>query len=196
MFLPGWYDAVSEYFDTDNDIVYFLATSRYEETGLTGTRHRLFRSYAENYLNDPNHRNELLLRYNYLAAGAVMYRRSFLNENALRFGTTLWAEDTLFVAQAGHAANRFAVANETIFCFSQRKGSLTTIRSREAMLQHMNTKVEKFAFMYSVLSPEEIPLVDLEYAGAKVLFHVAADGYGLKSFFEYGRLLREKTFRS
>lgn len=86
MFLPGWYDAVSEYFDTDNDIVYFLATSRYEETGLTGTRHRLFRSYAENYLNDPNHRNELLLRYNYLAAGAVMYRRSFLNENALRSG--------------------------------------------------------------------------------------------------------------
>ena len=61
------------------------------------------------------------------------------------------------------------------------------------MLQHVNTKVEKFAFMYSVLSPEEIPLVDLEYAGAKVLFHVAADGYGLKSFFEYGRLLREKN---
>ena len=62
-----------------------------------------------------------LFRYQHQSA---LYRRTFLLDNAIRYGTSRRAQDTTFLLKACHKAKRFDIEETVKYCFCERNDSL------------------------------------------------------------------------
>ena len=83
---------------------------------------------------------------------SALFRRTFLLGNAIRYGTSRWAEDTTFLLMACHKAGRFDIEERAIYHYCDRNDSLmhdmhprTLERKRHAFEEQMDYMVENMA---------------------------------------------------
>ena len=194
-YVDGWYEKLEPYFHSDYEVIYFEPTSVCLDTGAEGNRHKDYRDAIRAYRNDPSSEHTLRLRYGFSATMIKAYSRQFLLACGARFDDTLISEDALFSMTCGRAMRRFTCLDAEVYCLTQRNGSLTTRRTREAYDEQTRMELRRYHNLYRWLSPEEIRTLGFEFAGVRVLYRTIANGYGLRQMLIYWRLMRLEQIR-
>lgn len=184
-YVDGWYEKLEPYFHSDYEVIYFEPTSVCLDTGAEGNRHKDYRDAIRAYRNDPSSEHTLRLRYGFSATMIKAYSRQFLLACGARFDDTLISEDALFSMTCGRAMRRFTCLDAEVYCLTQRNGSLTTRRTREAYDEQTRMELRRYHNLYRWLSPEEIRTLGFEFAGVRVLYRTIANGYGLRQMLIY-----------
>ena len=190
-FVDGWFDIVSEYVASEYEIVFFNPTSIVLDTGMLGTRHKMYSDKVEAYMEEPNHKNEILLRYAFPVPWSKLYRRSFIEKYEIRFEAVRYSNDERFALDCGHKLTKFACSGETIYCVTTHSGSLTTTPSKENYDTRQRVYIRKYGFLFNNMSEEDIHTLDLDYLPLYMLYNTVASGYGIKLALEYKRMLRK-----
>lgn len=189
-FVDGWFDIVSEYFDSDNEIVFFNPTSIVLDTGMPGTRHKVYSDMVEAYLKNPSHENEILLRYAFTVPWSKLYRKSSIDKYAIRFEPVRYANDERFALTCGYNLKKFACSDETIYCVTLHSNSLTTTPSKENYDTRQRVNIRKYAFLYENLSSEDIHTLGMDYIPLYTLCNTIVCGYGIKLAIDYRKMMR------
>ena len=103
----------------------------------------------------------------------AIYRRGFVKEKNIRYGSSLIGEDVTFLLKACRQADSFSIADVACYVFCRRANSATQTRGLsylEAQLQSIREKVD-----YALCS---IPEDSYLYAYLKMRFHLAINEGG------------------
>jgi glycosyltransferase involved in cell wall biosynthesis len=133
-FNNGFLDILDKYCNSDNDIIYFSATSVDSETGEPSTRNKNLVKSITNY-NPKNLKSRENLIYRNWAPWSKMFNHSFIKKNNLLFEEVRVGNDALFVIQAGEKSKRIEVNKFPIYCVTYNKNSLTYNRTEEVLFE-------------------------------------------------------------
>lgn len=175
-FLPGMYDIISKYFDSDNQLIIFCPTSVFLDTGALADRHLIDKERIEKYLADPTHENIVNVK-RMKGPWSQMIRRQAVEENHVRFSLTKHHNDMYFVAVLHSLSKKTAITNEVIYCITRSKGSLTTKVTIEAFDCHMQEYIKCYKFCKSHCSKNDLRI--LNYNGGFLLYKAFVRHLGL-----------------
>ena len=193
-FLDNWVSAVSFYFDSLNDAVYFPPTSLYIESGSPANRHIGMRNLVLNYHDDPSRENELRLRFMIDTTCSAIYRREFLLDHNIRYEDSIVAEDMMFPVMVGAYAERVACDDRVITCWTAREGSLTFKADPERVRLSNETSIRRHAFILkSLSSKEDLAVLEKENFGIALVISTIANGYGIKDAFRYIGIMKKEN---
>lgn len=149
MFTEDFYSAVSEYADSDAEIVYFNAVS-IRDDGSAGERHKCVQHAISSYIKDKIRYNELKLRTDCVVPWAKMVSRDFVNDKHIRFGDMMVSEDVVFCIKGGISAKKIMASEKVIYCVSEGS-SLTYSYDKEKNRENISTNNRVFIWMYKYL---------------------------------------------
>ena len=185
-FMEGFYEAVSRYFDSDYDIIFYPPTSIVLETGKLSDRHVGTAKKVHDYCENPDWKNTLELRYKYQSPCSKLIRRAMVVENEIWFEEILVSNDVMFSMKCGYAAKQITADQQVIYCITMNKGSLTNRMSEELYDIRTGVFFRRFSFLKERLTKEEMDYMEIN--GRIKVFQALQNGYGLKKVFG---LLRE-----
>lgn len=161
-FLPGFYDKIKKWFDTEADIIYFVPTSISLQDGLPSNRHEAYESLVRNYLEKKNVYNEIRLRYYQEGPISKLIRRNLVERENILFDEIRVANDVMFSIKCAFAAGLIEASEENIYCITKgNKGSLTAEKKKENFYTRLNVFIDKYKFLKQRLSKEEWKQIDL-----------------------------------
>ena len=190
-FTENFYESVSRYFTSDNEVVFFKPTSIYIDTGEVADRHNNFVNMLEKYQSDPSTKNELNLRYNIPNPICKMIKRSFLIENEILFDGVIASNDVMFSTKVGYFMQMFAISEETIYVITRNHGSLTVNMSEKVFDARLSAKIDYYHFLKARLSLDELRMLDICFTG----WLVSSLKYGIKNFFDTYKLLKRHNLK-
>lgn len=132
-FTVEFHDILLEFIDSTADLIYFSPTSVYMDTLKPADRHVIYEQKIKTYLEDPCYGNELHLKYDIASPCSKMFSRAYLEKNALQFEEIMYSNDSVFSTQSAFYASSFEVSDRTIYCITDREGSLTKTTNAEAV---------------------------------------------------------------
>ncbi len=135
LFLPGWYDAVSEYRRSDCDLVYFPPAGRNED-GAAPKRHLLYEKLIDDYFSG-RYGSEERLRYRFSVPWSKLIRRRVVTDNGIVFDEIPYSNDVMFSAKVGYCARKISADRRRIYCVSERRGSLADHNPPRVYLDRM-----------------------------------------------------------
>ncbi len=132
-FVQGWYDAVSDYFEKDYDVIFFNTTSIITVSRELGERHIQFSDYVSRFVSNSGDRDsELYLRYFFVVPWGKLVRASMVKEHNISFDEVLYSNDVMFSEKTGFYAKSIFADLRTIYCVTQNVGGLSRNFSEEA----------------------------------------------------------------
>jgi glycosyltransferase involved in cell wall biosynthesis len=192
-FVDNFYHKVSNYFNSQNDVIFFSPTSQYMETGKIADRHLSFKKKIEAYLKNNNKKNEFFLRYTYIVPWSRMIKKELINNHKINFDEVRISEDVMFATKVGHFMKKFTVTNEQIYCINKRSMSFSRTPIKEDIFDvWVNMKILYIKFLVNNLSKEELYKIMGPYIrnkAAEVLLR-SIKGFGFKKFFHVYNLFR------
>lgn len=132
-FTKEFHGILLKFIDSKADVIYFSPTSVYMDTLKPADRHVIYEQKIKRYLENPSHVNELHLKYDIASPGSKMFSREYLEKNALQFEEIMYSNDSVFSAKSAFYASSFEVSDRTIYCITDREGSLTKTTNAEAV---------------------------------------------------------------
>lgn len=177
-FMPGFYEAVSCYFNTEYDIVFYPPTSIEIETGQASDRHVGTAKKVQDYCENPDWKNTLELRYKYQSPCSKLIRREMVEENEIRFEEIRVSNDVMFSMKCGYAAEKITADRQVIYCITMNKGSLINQMSEEMYDIRTAVFFRRFTFLKERLSEEEMKYMEIN--GRIKVFQALQNGYGMK----------------
>lgn len=160
-FMPGFYECIREYLDSDYDIVYFAPISEDLKTHGSAGRHELFAGLINEYVKRPDKENLLRLKYYWESPWSKLIRRSLTEGEPIRFDCTKVANDAIFSIKTAYAAKKIGVSGKVIYCVTKGEGSLTTLRKKENFYTRLDVFIRKYKFLKKHLSGDEWKILDL-----------------------------------
>lgn len=115
---------ISKYLETDNDIIYFSATSIDIDTGKKSDRNKNLVESLNEYVNSIEKNRDILIFKNW-EPWSKMFNKNFIQKNNLRFEEVKVGNDALFVINAGRLADKICVDTSSIYCVTYNKKSLS-----------------------------------------------------------------------
>lgn len=149
-FLPGWYEIVNGYKDSEDDIIYFNPVGK-KEDGSRSTRHLLYSKLIEEYLSR-NYGGEERLRFRFSVPWSKLIRTETVLRNNIRFDELRYSNDVMFSAKIGYFSKEITADRRSIYCVVEHEGSLTNQNSSEVYLRRMKVLCEREQFLRSHLS--------------------------------------------
>lgn len=160
-FMPGFYEGIREYLDSDYDIVYFPPTSVDLKTHESAGRHKLFAGLINEYVKRPDKENLLRLKYYWEGPCSKLIRRSLTEGGPIRFDCTKVANDAIFSVKTAYVAKKVGVSEEVIYCITKGDGSLTALKKKENFYTRLDVFIRKYKFLKEHLSGDEWKTLDL-----------------------------------
>lgn len=185
-FLYGFYGIVEKYFDKSYDMVFFTPTSLDLTTLQVTDRHQNTKLLIDNYLEKPNKRNELRLKYMVHAPWSKLIRRELFDEYRIMFDETLVANDVIASMKVAYHAGSIAVSEEVIYCVTKQQGTLTTGVTEKRYDERMEVYYRKHKYLKEKLSSEDYNL--LHFDARTRLKQIKQYKFGRKKYFS---VLRE-----
>lgn len=184
-YVEGFYDAVSRYFDSDYDIVFYPPTSIVLGTGEPSDRHIQTAKKVYDYCENPDWKNVLELRYRYQSPCSKLIRKSLISENDIWFEEIIASNDVMFSMKCGYAAKKIAADSQIIYCITMNKGSLTNTISEEVFDVRTGVFYRRYIFLNERLTKKEMKY--LECNGRVTIFQAVQNGYGMRKVFQLFR---------
>lgn len=189
--LDDFYEIVSHYFKTKNDVIFFTPTSIESQTGNISDRHETYEKIIINYIQKNNYESKLFLRYRFLVPWSKLIRTNFLKENKIYFDEVIASNDVMFSTKVGHYMKKFEVSNKLIYCVTRNTGSLTVNISENVFDARLMTHINYCNFLRSNLKLKELRYFDIK--GSGYILSVIKYRLGLKKILStYSLLHRAK----
>lgn len=127
-FLPNSFGIISEYLNSDYDIIFFNAITRMSDH-LDVVSHRMDR-----YLEKIRNHDEIFARYNSNTSVLKLFKHQFIISYDIKFEEIQLSNDIYFSCVAGINAKKIIVDDRELMCITQRNDSLVF---------HTHTKEER-----------------------------------------------------
>ena len=177
-FTDDMYDIISEYKDSESDIIYFKTDSVNISTGEKSYRHTTYNDTVQRYLDEGSHENELYLRQGSVNPWGKMIKRELVVENGIRFDETIVANDVTFSTQTGFYAKTVEAENRVVYVLTAREGSLTRSFDKNIYETRNRIFVNRCGFLKKNLSRKDWKELDL--TGHYRLIAMLEEGYPYK----------------
>ena len=158
-FTDKFISVIDNFYESQDDIIFFDVTSVYSENMEPSLRH-LSRSHPLKSLTGA----KLLsfCRHMYTEPWGKMFRASFLYDIEAKFDESFCANDYYFSVYTACNTNKIAVAQDVLYCVTERKGSLSNSFSGDE--KRLKTRLEVYKKVQDYYQCEGIklyPLYDL-----------------------------------
>lgn len=196
-FLEGFYNKISKYFNSNNDVVFFSPTSKYLNTNKIANRHLPFQRMINNYIDQKDKKSELMLKYNFIPVWSKMINKFFLDKYNFKFEE---AENTcgdiMFSTKIGFFLKNFDLSKENIYCINKWQGSTTSILDEDWFDMRVKTRINRIIFLKEHLSNEERIIMKnhLCLIAAQLLF-LSLRKFGIKKFVNIYKLYLNKNIQ-
>lgn len=164
-FTDMFYEYISEYFNSTNDVVFFIPTSIYLETGIEADRHVKYKNILLDYIQDPSQSNELSLRYQMETVWSKMIKKSFIDNKDIKFDEVIASNDVLFSTKVGFFMEQFMISENIIYVVTKNQGSLTTNISKKVFESRLKAKVRYYKFLKSHLTECQFVMMNISLSG-------------------------------
>ncbi len=179
-FTENFYDTLSPYFSTDNDVVFFMPTSVFIDTGDIADRHDRFANRLNEYLKNPNMRNELDVRYRFEVPWSKLISKDLIVKNNIVFEEVAASNDLMFSTKVGYYMSNFAISTEIIYVCVRNHCSLTLNKSEKIYDTRLKEKVKYFNFLKEKLSANELKILNISFLD----FLLKSMNYGSRKFMQ------------
>lgn len=187
-FLAQMYKSVSQYFESDADMVIFCPTSVFLDTGEVADRHIMYEARIKQFLDNPTYENLLNVK-RMRGPWSKIIRLSVIKDNGLRFSETLHHNDMYFVFMASYYCKKTLVSEDKIYCITRNKGSLTTIVTERAYDMHVQEYIKCYQFGMENYSKKEFKQFNLN--GGILLFEAYKRHLGVKKIISTYKTLKK-----
>ncbi len=154
-FSENLWEKLHRYFQEEADIVYFVPSSIYVDTGERANRDRLTGGLVKNYLQSPSQDTEVQLRFGFESPWSKLVRRAMVEEKKIYFDETMVANDVMFSIKCAVAAKNITASLENIYCVTKSEGTLTTTGGEKYFQIRLEVWVDKYKFLKKRLSKQE-----------------------------------------
>lgn len=168
-FVNGFYDVLYPYLDSENDVVFFKATSIYLDTDEKADRHINVNNILDKFLKSPGEESELYLRYGLKVPWGKMIKKDLIFKNHITFDEILVSNDVMFSTKIGFNMDRFKVIDQVLYVVTKNKGSLTTNIDDSVFDTRLDTILRLISFLKENLSQEKIKLFNISRYGRNYL---------------------------
>lgn len=159
-FFNDGFDAfLSQFADSDADVVYFSANSVNSDTLEPSNRADHIHEFMRLYDIDKK-QGELILRYKFSETVCKMVKRELINQHSIVFDSTLIHEDVRFACSVGRYAQKIEVANKDLYCITSRENSVSRRMSKEIYLDELRVFSRWKKFLLEVHPSFELPKFD------------------------------------
>lgn len=158
-FLADFYDNVQLFFDKEYDLVFFRSTSIDLVTGKVSDRHLNSELYIQNYLETPDKKNLLQLKYNYFSPCAKLVRKELFLKYGIKFDEVLVANDVMCSIKLAVHTKRIFVSDKIIYCITKQPGTLTQFVTEERYDARMEVYYRRHRYLRENLPKEEYKLL-------------------------------------
>ena len=140
-FLSGWGNLISEYLNSDNDIVFF-SPEGIKEDGSETKRHESYKQMLTDYCND---NNKLDVLYKFHVPWSKLFRVEFLKQNKIRFDEVIASNDVMFSLKSAVYCKKFSVDKRSIYRVYESVDSMikqtkfNSLKSRYDVLNRYNS---------------------------------------------------------
>ncbi len=160
-FQPDFYEKAAAFFESDFDLVWFIPTSWNLSENRLDYRHIRYEKLVREYLGKKGEREEIRLRYLQESPCSKLVRRQIIEDNAIRFETTMVANDIMFSAKTAHAAGKVGASEAVIYCMTKQKGTLTTDVNPWKLYERVEVFLRKYRFLKERLDRKQWKILDL-----------------------------------
>lgn len=164
-FVENFYQVVQKYLHSNNDVVFFKPTSIEMDTGKLSDRHVSFAELIDNYAKTKSRAAELSLRYRFDVPWSKLIKRKLIQDHSILFDEVIAANDVMFSTKVGYYLKNFEVSDETIYCVTRNKGSLTMTISNETFESRLNVYIRRYNFLKKRLNKEDFFTLQLNGRG-------------------------------
>lgn len=182
-YLPGMYEIVQKYFESEYDMVVFTPTSVVSGTEQISNRHLHMVKVIDEFLRNPSRENYLAMSaFEISVPWSKLIRKSVIEENQISFNQSLFGNDIVFSAKIGYFCKKVTASYEQIYCVTRHSGSLTTQISEEAYDIRLNEYMQKCVFLREKYGDKLCN--HLHLTGAGFLYTAILQKYGVHKYFE------------
>lgn len=175
-FTEGFHSILSEYVNSSADLIYFNPVSVFMDTLKPAGRHKVYDKKIKTYLGNPSHVNELHLKYDVASPWSKMFLRKYLEDHRLQFAEIMYSNDSFFSTTSAFYASSIEVSDKTIYCLTDREGSLTKNTSKDAIQIRFNAFIRWATFLKENLSAEDWKYLNINaMTKLMILFQQGAD---------------------
>ncbi len=157
-----FYEKVEPYFESTNEVVFFVPNSVYIDTKEQANRHIIYENIIHNYLMDKSLKNELYIRYKMHSPWLKIVKSEFLKTHDIKFDEVIASTDVMFSTNVGYHMKHFEISKDIIYIITRNAGSLTANYSREVIESRAKVHIFWYRFLKERLSKEELELLDIE----------------------------------
>jgi len=193
-FVEDFYQIVQKYFESNYDVVLFSPTSIYIDTNQLSTRHIQYENLIKNYMNKDSLKNEAKLRYEYVVPWSKLIKRSFIEENNIKFDEVIAMNDIMFSTKVGYYMGRYLVSSEVIYCATRNRGSLTMMMTKEVHDSRVDSLIKRFNFVNENVSKEQRKYLNISSANA--LFRTYKMGFGFSEILSTYQKFRKNNIKT
>lgn len=129
-----------KYIHSDNDIIFFKPTSVYSDTGDLADRHHVYCMMIEEALFC---NTEYPLRISHCVPWCKMIHHRLVTDNQITFEEVPASNDVMFALNIGLKADKIAVENNTVYCVTVARGSITNTVNIRNIESVFNVKIRK-----------------------------------------------------
>jgi glycosyltransferase involved in cell wall biosynthesis len=133
-FNKGFLEIIDKYQNSDNDVIYFSASSIDNKTGKIANRNKDIVKAINNFNKEKYKTVEDLIFKNW-TPWSKMFKHNFIKQKNLFFEEVKVGNDALFVMNAGIKAKNIEVINYPIYCVTYDKKSLTYNSENDEILE-------------------------------------------------------------
>ena len=160
-FLPDFYKKINSYFSSECDVIFFPPTSWDVETKKVSYRHNYYEKIMSDYLKNPNHKNDLYVKYRIEVPWSKMIKRVFIKDNDILFDHTLVSNDVMFSIKVGYHLKNFVISSEKIYCVTESKGSLTKLINKHSFETRLDIFIKMYKYIEEKLNTEDFKMLSL-----------------------------------
>ncbi|MCZ0703691.1 glycosyltransferase involved in cell wall biosynthesis [Natronobacillus azotifigens] len=160
-FIEGFFDTISVYFKSENDVIFFSPTSIDIQSQLQSDRHLIYQKRISDYLEKADEISLILLKYSFKVPWSKLIRTSFLREYKIYFDEVLASNDVMFSTKVGYHMRAFEASREEIYCVTERSGTLTKNTSKEVFACRRDVYIAYCNYLKERLPKHELTILDL-----------------------------------
>lgn len=152
-------DFLSEYVDSDADVIYFNANSVDSDTLEPSSRVDHLHEFIDEYKHNKEH-GELILRYLFTEPWCKMVKKELIQANNILFEESRIRNDVRFSYLVGYYAKKIIVDYRQLYCVTTRKNSLSRDFTFEASMDEMKVYAGWKKFFIDHNIPLDVPKFD------------------------------------
>lgn len=182
-FVEGFYEVVRKYIDNASDVIYFVPESINPFTGEKTDRCKPYEKLILDYIDNPDRRNEIRLRYRFWTPWSKMVRRSLVVENNIRYDEIMYSNDVMFQTRVALKADKILAVKDKIYCLSESIKGLTTQKSAKALSIRQEAITRYYFALKEKLTRDEMGYLDYDFISS-IRFPLLKIRYRVKPIYE------------